>query len=97
MIDTNKRRGIIPERLTVNRKIGIDLRREYSSMYSLRWEIERTFSLLEEIMGSENIWYTGNRSYDCAIGLKIITYNLMVMSNIETGNKPREIKKIVSC
>ena len=84
VIDTNMRRGIILELLTVNRKIGIDL----------RWEIGRTFSILEEIMGSENIWYTGNRSYDCAIGLNITTYNLMVMSNIETGNKPREIKKI---
>ena len=30
VIDTNKRRGIRPERLTVNRMIGIDLRREYS-------------------------------------------------------------------
>ena len=37
VIDTNKRRGIVPERLSVNRKIGIDLRREYASLYSLRW------------------------------------------------------------
>ena len=36
VIDTNKRRGIVTDRLTVNRRIGIDLRREYSSMYSLR-------------------------------------------------------------
>ena len=39
VIDTNKRRGIVPERLSVNRRIDIDLRREYASMYSLRWEI----------------------------------------------------------
>ncbi len=39
VIDTNRRRGIIQERLSVNRNIGIDLRKEYSSMYSLRWEI----------------------------------------------------------
>jgi len=97
VIDTNKRRGIRPERLTVNRRIGIDLRKEYSSMYSLRWEIERTFSILEEIMGAENIWYTRNRNYDSAIGLKIIAYNLMLISNTETGKKPREIMKIVSC
>ena len=32
VIDTNKRRGIVPERLSVNRKIGIDLRKEYASM-----------------------------------------------------------------
>ena len=81
----------------MNRKIGIDLRREYSSLYSLRWEIERTFSILEEVMRAENIWYNRNRSYDTAIGLKTIAYNLMVISNIKTGNRPREIMKIVSC
>ncbi len=32
IIDTNKRRDIIPERLSVNRKIGIDLRRENCSV-----------------------------------------------------------------
>ena len=97
VIDTNRRRGIVQERLSVNRKIGIDLRREYASLYSLRWEIERTFSILEEIMRAENIWYTRNRSYDAAIGLKAIAYNLMIVSNIKMGNKPREIMKIVSC
>jgi hypothetical protein len=97
IIDTNRRRGIIPERLPMNRKIGIDLRREYSSLYSLRWEIERTFFILEEIMRAENIWYVRNRSYDTAIGLKAIAYNLMIISNIKMGNKPREIMKIVSC
>jgi transposase len=50
VIDTNRRRGIVPGRLSVNRRIGIDLRKEYASLYSLRWEIERTFSILEEIM-----------------------------------------------
>ena len=55
VIDTNKRRGIRPERLTMNRKIGIDLRNEYAALYSLRWEIERTFSILEEIMQCENV------------------------------------------
>ncbi len=97
VIDTNKRRGIVPERLSVNRKIGIDLRREYASMHSLRWEIERMLSILEEIMKTENIWYVRNRDYDTAMGLKAIAYNLMIVSNIKTGNKPREIMKIVSC
>ena len=97
VIDTNKRRGIVPERLSVNRKIGIDLRREYASLYSLRWEIERTFSILEEILQCENVWYTSNRSYDAAVGLKAIAYNLMIISNVEAGEKPREIMKIVSC
>ena len=87
VIDTNKRRGVVPEWLSVNRKIGIDLRRE----------IERTFSILEEIMQCENIWYTRNRDYGTAMGLKAIAYNLMVTSNREAGEKPREIMKIVAC
>ena len=81
----------------MNRKVGIDLRREYSSLYSLRWEIERTFSILEEILKAENIWYVRNRSYDTAMGFKTIADNLMIISNIKMGNKPREIMKIVSC
>jgi IS4 transposase len=97
IIDTNKRRGIVTERLSVSRGIGINLRKEYYSIYKLRWEIERTFSILEEIMKTENIWYTKDRDYDTAAGLKVIAYNLMVISNIESGEKPREIMKIVSC
>ena len=97
VIDTNRRRGIIPEQLSMNRKIGIYLRREYPSLYSLRWEIERTFTILEDIMRAENIWYVSNRDYDSAMGLKAIAYNLIIVSNIKMGNKPREIMKIVSC
>jgi hypothetical protein len=48
-------------------------------------------------MKIENIWYTKNRDYDTAAGLEVIAYNLMVISNIESGEKPREIMKIVSC
>jgi len=44
--------------MPVNRKIGIDLRKEYNSLYKLRWEIERTFNILEDILECENIWYT---------------------------------------
>ena len=97
VIDTNKRRDIINESFTVSRRIGIELIKEYSSMYSMRWEIERTFSILKGIMGSENVWYVSNRDYDIAIGLKVIAYNLMVISNIEPGDSRREIMKIVSC
>ena len=97
VIESNKRRGILSDRLTMNRNIGIDLRKEYSSLYSLRWEIERTFSILEEMLHCENIWYTHNRSYDHAVGFKIIAYNLMIISNILSGERPRKIKKIVSC
>lgn len=46
VIDTNTRRGIIPDRLLINRKIGIALRKEKDSLYSLRLEIVRTFSIL---------------------------------------------------
>jgi hypothetical protein len=81
----------------VNRRIGIDLRRGYSPLYSLGWEIERTFSILEEKIKTENIWYVRNRSHDTANALKAIAYNLMIISNIKTGNRRREIMKIVSC
>ena len=97
VIDTNRRRGIVPERLSVNRRKAIDLRKEYASLYSLGCEIERTFSILEGIMNTENIWYVKNKDYDTAVGLKVIAYNLMVVSNIKTGNRSREIMKIVSC
>ena len=97
VIDTNKRRGIVDNRLPVNRKIGIELRKEYASLYSLRWEIERTFSILEEMLKCENIWYTVNRDYDTAIGLKAIAYNLMLISNRELGEEPREIIETVNC
>ena len=97
IIDTNIRRRIIPDRLPANRKIGIDLRKEYASLYSLRWEIERTFSIPEEIMKAEYIRYTNNRNYDTAMGLKIIAYDLMIISNRELGEKLREIMKIVIC
>ncbi len=86
VIDTNRRRGIINDRLTYNRKIGIELRKREYSRYKLRWEIERTFSILKEILGMEYVWYVRNRNYDNAIGLKVIAYNLIVMSNIEPGN-----------
>ena len=81
----------------MNRMIGIDLRKEYSSLYSLRWEIERTFSILEEMLHCENIWYNMNSSYNHAVGFKIIAYSLTAISNILSGERPRKIKKIVSC
>jgi len=55
VINTNRRRGIGSEKLSMNRRIGMEIRENNSGMYSLRWEIERTFSILEEIMGSEDI------------------------------------------
>ena len=58
---------------------------------------EKLKIVLEEIMKTENIWYVSNRDYDSAMGLKAIAYNLIIVSNIKMGNKPREIMKIVSC
>ena len=70
VIDTNRMGGIVPERLPINRKNGIDLRREYDSLYSFMLEIERIFSILEEIFQCENIGYTRSRNYDTAMSLK---------------------------
>ena len=36
VIDTNKRKGIVEDRLTYNRKCGIELRKRESSIYKLR-------------------------------------------------------------
>jgi len=96
VINTNRRRGIVPDRLSMNREIDIDLRGEYSSLYSLRWEIDHTLPILEGIM-STHIWYVKNRDHDTAVGLKVIAYNLMIVSNIKTGNRPREMMKIAVC
>ena len=50
VIDTNRRRGIVENKLTYSRKLGIGIRKKESSRYKLRWEIERTFSILKEMM-----------------------------------------------
>ena len=96
-VDTNTRRGIVTDRLSVNREIYIDVRKEHGSIYSLRWEIERTFSILEEIMHCENIWHVRNRYHDNAVGLRILAYNQMPVSNIRMGENLRKTMKIVSC
>ena len=48
-------------------------------------------------MKAEYAWHAKNRDYGTAISLRAIAYNLMVISNMELGEKPREIMKIVSC
>ena len=68
VIDTNRRGGIVEDRLSYNRKLGITLRKKESSRYKLRWEIERTFSILKKILGMEHIWYIKHRNYDVSIG-----------------------------
>ena len=96
VIDTNTRRGIVEDRLTYNRKLGIALRKKESSRYKLRWEIERTFSILKEILEMEYIWYVKHRNYDIAIGEIIVAYNCIVMANKITGISGRKIMHIVS-
>ena len=81
VIDTNRRRGIVENRLTYNRKLGVGIRSKESSRYKLRWGIERTFSILKEILGIEYIWYVKHRNYDVSIGEIIVTYNCIVMAN----------------
>ena len=66
-------------------------------MHSTRWEIKRIFFLVVEIMDSENIRCYNNKDYYSAIRLKIITYKLMIISNMELGNNRRKMMKILSC
>ena len=96
VIDTNRRRGIIENKLTYNRKLSIAIRRKESSRYKMRWEIERTFSILKEIPGMGHIWYVRNRNYDIAIGEIIAAYNCIVMANKIAGISRRKIIYIVS-
>ena len=91
VIDTNRRRSIVEDRLTYNRKLGMALRKKESSRYKLRWEIERTFSIFKEILGMEYIWYIKHRNYDIAIGEIIVAYNCIVMADKITGVPGRKI------
>ena len=96
VIDTNRRRGIIENKLSYNRKLGIVLGKKESSRYKLRWEIERTFSILKKILGMEYIWYIKHRNYDVSIGEIIVSYNCIVMANKIAGISGRKIMYIVS-
>ncbi len=95
VIDTNRRRGIVDHNMTFNRKQGIITREKEGSRYKLRWEIERTFSILEEILGCDHVWYVPNRDYDVAIGMKIVAYNLVVMINQIGHREKRKIMDLV--
>ena len=63
----------------------------------MRWEIERILFKFEEKESYENIQYVNNKDYDNAIGIKVIAYNLLAISNIELGDSRMEIMKIISC
>lgn len=95
VIDTNRRRGIVPDNLAFNRKQGIIIRETEKARYRLRWEIEQTFSILERIMHFEHVWYVSNRNYDVDIGERIVAYNCVVMVNQIRHRSKREIMDIV--
>jgi hypothetical protein len=59
----------------------LEIRKKEASRYSLRWEIKRTFAILEDILDSEYIWYVRNRNYDVLIGMNIVAYNLVILLN----------------
>ena len=81
VIDTNKRRGIVLDNMAFNRKQGIIIREMDKSRYRVRWEIEKTISILKEILHFENIFYVSNRNYDFTIVERIVAYNCIVMVN----------------
>ena len=57
------------------------MQEEKASRYSLMWEIERTFSILEGILGCEYIWCVRNRNYDVSVGMKMVAYNIIILPN----------------
>ncbi|MGC9073811.1 MAG: transposase [Caldisericum sp.] len=95
VIDTNKRRGIVESRLSESRRKGLEIRKKEASRYSLRWEIERTFAILEDILDSEYIWYVRNRNYDVSVGIKMVAYNIIILLNQMFDRPKRKIMDIV--
>ena len=95
IIDINRRKGIVKNKLTYRRKLGIALRKKELPRYRLRWEIERTFSILKEMLEIEYLWYVKHRNYDIAIGEIIVAYNCIVMASKITGVSERKIMYIV--
>jgi len=95
VIDTNKRRGIIDSKLSHSRREGMKIRREEASRYSLRWKIERTFAILEDILGCEFLWYARHRNYDVTIGMKIVAYNIIILMNQIYQIPKRQIMDVV--
>ena len=63
--------------------------------YRLREKIERTNAILEGILDFEFIRYTKNKDFDAAIGLKILTYNLVVIFNHLHHHSLRRIMDII--
>ena len=58
-------------------------------------EIERTFAILEDILGCEFLWYTRHRNYDVTIGMKIVVYNIIILINQIYQRPKRQIMDVV--
>ncbi len=93
--DTNRRSCTVPDNLRFNGRQGIIIKEREKARYRLRWEIERTFPILEEMLHSKFIWYIPNRNYDVAVGERIFAYNCIVMVNQIRHRPQREIMDIV--
>ena len=57
--------------------------------------IERTFSILEEILHCEYIRYVRYRNYDVAVGERIVKYNCIVLVNQIRQRSKRKIMDLV--
>ena len=96
LIDTKRRRRMVDESLAFNWKEGIITRERERSRYKLRWEIERAFSILDEILHCEHIWCVHNRNYDVHIGRRLVTFNTIVMVNkMEQRSKREMIDRVI--
>ena len=95
IIDTNRRRGIVDSMPSHSRREGIKIRKEESSRYSLRWEIERTFTILEDILKREYMWSVRNRNHNVSIGMKIVAYKIIILLNQMYQRPKRQIMDVV--
>lgn len=70
------------------------IRIRYAELYKKRWEIERINNVLESQLNMEFIFYTRNRYYEQAVGIKIFAYNIQVICNLLHHRRAKE--KIVA-
>ena len=70
------------------------IRAQYKALYRKRWEKKRINNVLESQFTMEFIYYTRNRYYEQAVGIKILSYNIQVICN-RLFDRPHK-KKIVT-
>jgi hypothetical protein len=74
------------------------LRVKYASLYKKRWEIERINSNLKStfFFSVEYVHYVPNRHYSQAMGLKLLTHNLVTFANISVSlSKKRKLENVI--